>query len=126
MEEEAPIDKYVREADAKIMAELIQCIPLFLIAILSAIFAYHSFMIPCGENPEVWFQRSGSIVVLLAVWIEYKLFKINGDVHPSGMSTSQLNKLTEKYGTSHKVASYLAAALAITGTFIWGYGDFFV
>lgn len=126
VEQEAPIDKFVRERNKEIMAELLQCIPLYALAIVVAIAAYNSILIPCEEKPEIWFQRSGSIVVLLAVWIEYKLIKINGDVNPSGASYSQLQELNTKYGTAHKVASYLVAVLAISGTFIWGYGDFFV
>ena len=125
-QQEAPIDKYVRIRDKEIMAELLQCIPLYLLAIAVAIAAYNSIFIPCEEKPEIWFQRSGSIVVLFAVWIEYKLIKINGDVNPSGSSYSQQQKLNTKYGTAYKIASYLVAVLAISGTFIWGYGDFFV
>ena len=124
-EEEAPIDRSLREAEEKIRKQFFSCIPLFILAILLPVAAWYSFLLPQGESPEDWFQRSGSLTVLFAVWMEYNLMKVNEDVNPSGSVFSQQDELSEKYKGMFKIAQYVVAVLAISGTIIWGYGDFF-
>jgi len=126
MEEESLVEKDVKREAEIIRSELLKCIPLFLIPLAAAIAAYNSVLIPCEENPDIWFQRSGSIVVVFAVWIEYKLFGINGYINPTGSITSWDAINNENYGTIHKVASGLATILAVSGTVIWGYGDLLI
>lgn len=109
--------------ERKIRKELIQCIPLIAIAIMIPLISLYWDYRPQNESIETWFQRSGSFIVLLAVWVEYKLFSINGDVNPNGIITEQQGRLSEKFRPWHKVSAYFAAFLAIFGTLIWGYGD---
>lgn len=111
--------------ESKIRSNLLSCIPLFLIAMAIPCFAYNELLLPLGEDPKIWFQRSGSFTVLFSVWAEYNLMKISGDIELPGSSYSQQSDVAEKYGTVFSVAQYCAIALAISGTFIWGYGDFF-
>lgn len=123
MAEESGIEKYVRESKVKVRCELWQCVPLFIVAILLPVLAFYGVLIPQGEENPVWFQRSGALVVIFAVWIEFKLFSINGIINPTGATYSQLAELTNLFSLKHKIASYLAAITAISGTLIWGYGD---
>lgn len=126
MEEESQVEKDVKREGKIILSELLKCIPLFLISIAVVIAAYNSVLIPCEESPDILFQRSGSIVVVFAVLIEYKLFSINGYINPTGLTTNWDVINNKKYDTIHKVASSFAAILAVSGTVIWGYGDLLI
>ena len=81
------------------------------------------------ENVSIWFQRSGSLTVLFAVWAEYKLFKVHTLTMPmsGGGETYQdaahTGELKTKYGKKLNVINFVSAALVIIGTVIWGYGD---
>ncbi len=68
-------------------------------------------------------------MVLFAVWLEYKLFKIGSLTNPiseNGVTFQDMahrDALNTKYGYILKIYKYITAVLAITGTVIWGYGD---
>ncbi len=78
---------------------------------------------------EIWFQRSGSMMVLFAVWVEFKLFTMANFTSPvseKGLTigdTIEGGELKLKYGGVITTLKYIAAALALMGTLIWGYGD---
>ncbi len=120
-----PIDKKMFEAEEQIKRQLLYCIPLFILAIGIPFFAYYSLFIPVGEQADTWFQRSGSLTVLFAVWMEYNLMKINEDVNPSGRVVTQQVDLSNKYKDIYKITQFIVVSTAISGTVIWGYGNFF-
>ena len=68
-------------------------------------------------------------MVLFAVWLEYKLFKISAIANPisgNGVTWQDMahrDALNAKYGSILKIYKYITAVLAIIGTVIWGYGD---
>ncbi len=114
--------------DRRIKIELLTCLPLLILAIALPVSAW------CGigsldEEVKIWFQRSGSITVLLAVWVEFKLFTINKHLSPmgeSGVSWNDLklrDELQVKYNTLVSRLKYVVATFGISGTVIWGYGD---
>jgi hypothetical protein len=99
------------------------------------------FDIQSAED-TAWFARSGSIVVLLAVIVEFRLSSYiyedvlkaaqesarNKGLKVSDNSLVQANidaKKTVKpeVPKSRRILSYCAHILVITGTIIWGYGD---
>lgn len=102
------------------------CVPLIFLGMLIPIGAYFSFLMPEGETTALWFQRSGSICVLLGVWAEYNLSKVNEHINPSGVVVEFQMMLSEKYKLFYSIAKYLGVLLAATGTFIWGYGDLLI
>jgi len=124
--EDEELRESVEEIDSKIRKELWQCLVLFLIALSTLGLAYSSFLIPEAEKPETWFQRSGSIAVIFAIWIELKLFSISGYVNLAGAVVIQQEVMIIRYGSLHRWAKYIAAWLAIFGTLIWSYGDLVV
>ena len=96
------------------------------------------------QSAEVttWFARSGSIVVLLAVIVEFRLSSyIYEDVLKAAQESAKKkglkvsdNPLVQanidakktvkpEVPKSRKILSYCAHILVITGTVIWGYGD---
>lgn len=71
-----------------------------------------------------WFQRSGSLMVLFAVLLELNSLKYH-DV--KGSKNTFVNgkpvAISEEFPTFKKAMRVVGFLLAITGTFIWGYGD---
>ena len=85
-----------------------------------------SFLLSIYDNKNFWFMRSGSIMVLLAVIVEYKLNQktlknINQKSKMSTVTGFPTNLLNSK---EHNRVSIFAHSFAILGTIIWGYGDF--
>jgi len=122
-------DEIVRQemelAEADIKKQLKSCVPLLLLALTVPIAAYNEMLLPNGEPSDIWFQRSGSIMVLFAVWMEYNLMKVNDHINPSGITISEQTALSKKYKSVFGATQYLVALFAISGTVVWGYGDFF-
>jgi len=118
------IQEQTLNAEYRTKKQLLFCIPLFILAITIPIAAYFGFAKPEPDSTDVWFQRSGSLTVLLSVWAEYNLMKVNNLLQISYSTWGGANiQIETKYKNLHMKANYIAIVLAITGTFIWGYGD---
>lgn len=125
----AKIDtKILRELERKITTKLLTTLPLLLLTVAIPISAWHGIY-QVDVDVTSWFQRSGSLMVLFAVWVEYKLFTIsnltnpiseNGETYQDQAHSDALNL---RYGNILKSFKYVTAVLAISGTVIWGYGD---
>ncbi len=100
-------------------------ISLFLLMLALATIFYCASLF-AWSNDTSWFQRSGSLIVLMAAIIEYRELNtysrdhvhnsiLSGAMIHSGMLTSlsKYRKLIGKYGIVYLVL----------GTLIWGYGD---
>lgn len=70
-----------------------------------------------GDKPEFWFQRSGSILVGLAVFTEIII------IHKSFTKEHFLVKDIELNNLLKSHLNYAVAMTALIGTIIWGYGD---
>lgn len=114
-----------RVIEEKIKLHLIPSSLLLLPAALCPFIAWFSCFIPEGENPGVWFQRSGSITVMLAVSIEFFLLRIESHINPENNTPSRVWELGETYRYWFNLIQIMAVVLAIIGTVIWGYGDLF-
>lgn len=95
---------------------------LLLIAFLWVLFSY---FISFTDSQGSWFARSGAIMVLLAVIVE---FRFNNEVVRKISSTIQIAvkmKLPVGVGIQKEkiYISRTAHAFVIVGTLIWGYGD---
>jgi hypothetical protein len=112
--------------DKKIKVQCRTSLPLFVLAMLIPYLAWNGFL-QLDNNLGVWFQRSGSLMVLFAIWVEFKLFKIGNYIYP-GKNLGDMEdaeKLNEKYSFLIQILKYTAAIPAILGIVIWGYGDLF-
>ena len=120
--------KILAGLERKIKIELITTLPLLVLSVAIPISAWHGIF-KYDADVNIWFQRSGSLMVLFAVWLEYKLFKISNLTNPtseSGVTWQDLahrDALNTKYDNKIKIYKYITAVLAIIGTVIWGYGD---
>ena len=116
--------------ESSIRRELFLIVPLLTISAVIPVCAWHGIL-QQDDNVSIWFQRSGSLTVLFAVWAEYKLFKIRKLTNPmsEGGETWQdlahQGALKTKYKKMLNVINFISVILVIIGTVIWGYGDLF-
>lgn len=75
-----------------------------------------------GDEPKLWFQRSGAVLVCLAVLIEFGFIKIVKMEHESRKIINE-HVDDQIYKIIYFVAHVFAFAIAIIGTLVWGYGD---
>ncbi|MUK70253.1 hypothetical protein [Aliivibrio fischeri] len=112
----------------KVNKTIFTSVIVLLLGLLGPILAWFG-VFQLETNSAVWFQRSGSITVLFAVWAEYKLFKLAELTNPmsqNGNTWDDMRKsdvLQASYSKYIQGIKYFAAVLAIAGTVIWGYGD---
>jgi NADH:ubiquinone oxidoreductase subunit 6 (subunit J) len=92
-------------------------------ALTVPVLTYFSVFIPSIDKPEIWFQRSGSVSVLLVIIAEYILGFIGIHVNAVGLIVKEQEEIIKKYKKIHTIAKYIGLVLAVIGTFIWGYGD---
>ncbi len=118
------VTEWEAKARRTIEKSLWTTLPIILLAISVPIIALLvPSLVPEDELLATWFQRCGSIVVALAVWIEIKNNIISGYLYPSGLSTSDFEVLKKDYRLYFNLVKWSGFVLAILGTIIWGYGD---
>ena len=103
---------------------------LFLIFIsLSIIAPFLSLCLDCRPENETlgsWLQRSGSVMVVLALLAEMRAYQMLDVFKPSGFVGETYSEVQEKYLPQVKLFNFLAFILIAVGTLIWGYGDLLV
>jgi len=97
----------------------LQLILAVLAPVVSLIFDY---LYSCHE-PLNLFQRSGAISVVICVWIQFKLVKIDSAINPSAANYSTTYRFREKFLDKYDKISGSTLAILIISTLIWGYGD---
>ena len=70
-----------------------------------------------------WFGRSGSIMVIIGIFLEWWQNKNTETVYVRDLSQTLLHVSKEDMTTPRKIFHYIAIGLAVLGTLIWGYGD---
>jgi|TARA_R110001599_G_scaffold225392_1_gene424562 hypothetical protein len=80
---------------------------------------------PEQESAGIWFQRCGSIVVLLGSLAEYYSFKMHSVFSPEHLANEPLFNTKLKYCLQAKRLMAISALFIAMGTVIWGYGDLF-
>ena len=93
------------------------------LAFFVPLFAAFCPVLPEGEIQATWFQRSGSIMVILGAFIEFRLLAIDGnfDIHDAKYTVPF--DLPKTYERAYKILLRLALVVIVLGTLIWGYGD---
>ena len=91
-----------------------------LVAIISVVADYYS-------TDYNWFARSGSVVVLLAAFVEFKVSShIYDDIQRAQFMQTKVKMslpFKAKPTESKRKVSLAAHILLVIGTIIWGYGD---
>ncbi|MEZ8804263.1 hypothetical protein AB6D78_24195 [Vibrio splendidus] len=110
-------------------------------SLISIVLDIYSVQVSPGET-VAWFARSGAVVVLFSVIVEYRLSSyVFDDIHKAAVKNGVKNSiignndnkliqaLTNRKANVPKARSDLAFvshALVIIGTVIWGYGDLLI
>lgn len=99
---------------------------LALVAVAIPIFALLVPTRPAEEPLGVWFQRSGSVMTVLCLVLDLKVFSIHGKLFPSGLVSVGFDEFKAKYLPIYHGLTILLLFLTAVGTVIWGYGDLLV
>ena len=111
------------DEEDNIKKTLLQSSLLILFGIIPPLLALTTDWRPEGENMASWFQRSGSILVIFSVLVEFKLLTLFSTFYPGAEAMLWTDTIAKKYYKKYLFVTYLSAILAIIGTIIWGYGD---
>lgn len=88
-----------------------------------------SFIVSIELDDSIFFARSGSIITLLGVIMEYRriMFTDKNNHYVSGnqISLSQTRKLFDVSCEDKKIR-LISNIIVIIGTIIWGYGDLLI
>jgi len=97
-----------------------------LIVFIAIVLAVTSLVFDISKIPVYWFQRSGCIMVLSAVCLEFRqlLVPVEQDELKS-LGGLHLGYVMSKQKDGQKTFQIIALFLSIFGTGIWGYGDLF-
>ena len=96
------------------------------VGFLPPIISLYYPVMPQGETLSSWFQRSGSLMVIISIIAEFKLFTLNDyfDIHDTRVFGPV--DLPKTYKPIYILITLLAVTGMIFGTLIWGYGDLFI
>ena len=78
---------------------------------------------PAGDDLFEWFQRSGAITVILALYAEFAVVGLYQVITPAGFASNKSNRLRKRYRQYPYVMSLIVLGLTVVGTFISSYGD---
>jgi len=112
------------EQDAKFNRRTV--IIFLLAAILTPILSLSGVLQPASEPLDVWFQRSGSLIVLFASIAEYFSIKMHNVFSPTLLANEPLFNTKAIYCLQAKKLMAFSALFILAGTVIWGYGDLLV
>ncbi len=76
-----------------------------------------------SDKPEMWFQRSGSMMTVVLLVADYYVYKLSNDVGQMNMIPPHAVRTKDLYRPYVKKLPYIAIFLTVFATFIWGYGD---
>jgi len=98
------------------------------ILVIVCLFSLLTFFIPelspLNEHAS-WFQRSGSLVVIASIWVQFNLVLTESYTNPYDERIAFVN-IPKWFNKLHRYISIYTILAAIFGTFIWGYGDTFI
>ena len=83
------------------------------------LFCYYSYLTDEGH----WFSRSGSLMVILGAFLEYRNFGIQQYLREKRDETWKPDPKIVEHLRSRKPFDILVLASLVLGTAIWGYGD---
>ena len=109
------IEKFKRERKAFMVFSFLSLLPPML--------AIAGICKPVMDTPAEWFQRSGSAMVIFAVFAELFAFRMFDVFKPSGMVENNYKEAAKQYKWQVKYFNAAAICLTIVATLIWGYGD---
>ncbi|MGD0103845.1 MAG: hypothetical protein ABSC06_07385 [Rhodopila sp.] len=107
--------------EQRIRRAIVWAISLCICAVIPPLLSLVGRFRPQTESPGQWFERSGAVMTVFAVFAQ---FKANGIATMIAGGT-----FAESWEAYHKYKRYQAAVAAVSlvlvvfGTAVWGYGD---
>jgi hypothetical protein len=94
---------------------------LCLCAVIPPLLSLVGMFRPQAEPPGQWFERSGAVMTVFAVFAQFKANSIAAMI--AGGTFGESWELYHKYKRHQAVAAALSLVLVVLGTVVWGYGD---
>ncbi len=96
----------------------------WLLVISAIIFSGYSFYYSVASGDPQWFQRSGSIVVLIGVFITARrIVRLGENYLNEDWNLPDESAEGKKALLDQRSESIYGPIVAVIGTIIWGYGD---
>lgn len=99
----------------------------WLILLLAVAFSILSLGLDCLFADINWFGRSGSVIVLLAAFVEFRVsFHVYDDIQRAQYQNTIISTpipIKAKPTKERNKISIASHTLLILGTLVWGYGD---
>ena len=108
----------------KLKAELYFIASLCVLAVAVELFSLCPVLRPSSESVASWFQRSGAITTVFAVFAQYRIGNFLESIRGGTFAESWW--LYDLFKTQQYLMSWVIAAITIWGAFVWGYGDLLV
>ncbi|GJL65154.1 MAG: hypothetical protein NPIRA05_01250 [Nitrospirales bacterium] len=90
---------------------------------ISVLFYFVPALNPTPDPHDVWFQRSGSFVVIIAIWAETILIQTEGYIDPYNEKHSTYDEVPYEFNFHYAKLEKWIFFLILAGTLVWGYGD---
>ncbi|WP_299768915.1 hypothetical protein [uncultured Pseudoteredinibacter sp.] len=114
-----------KEHDVKSLSMLIVlCWSWLILAIFVCLLSAFLPLFPEGESQLSWFQRSGSVLVVFTVWVQFKLSGVQVYFETGGYQIPF--DIPRPLGVVHFITVIANTTGMILGTVIWGYGDILI
>ena len=117
----AEVEKLNREHERKIRRTFLWACGLCLCAFMTPLISLLGWFRPQAEPLGQWFQRSGAVMTVFAVYAQFQVNNIVTMIAGAGFGNTF--GFYWKYQRRQKVVAVLSLVPAIIGTLIWGYGD---
>jgi len=115
---------WVDKQEFLIKIEIIKALALFLLSLASPIVL--GFLKPETQDAALWFQRSGSVMVVLALLAELRVLAVDGLVIARSNSFLYCHiYIKQKYNSMLKFINCMSYFIIAFATLIWGFGDLF-
>jgi hypothetical protein len=116
-----------KETRESIRNKLIFCASLIsLTFVFSIVVFFFPSIKPISEEHGIWFQRSGSFLVMAAIITEFFLVRLKGYLDTYNERYIMFSDVPPYIYNMHKELSKAVIIFAVYGTIVWGYGDLFV
>lgn len=86
--------------------------------------SFWRFLMPSAETLPTWFQRSGAVTSIFAVIAQFRIANFLESIRGGTFAESWW--LYHLFQKQQYVLSWVIAAVAVWGAFVWGYGDILI
>lgn len=117
------IDLNDSDLNKRVQRYLAYSLALVVISIVCPFFALTGWLMPAADKPEIWFQRSGAVTTIFALFSGAGTAAVLGALIPRGLTDLKLEVARLRFGVKFQVVERVAFWATVVGTFIWGYGD---